>query len=261
VRPKRDVDVQRACVGSEAEYAEDIFHAALRQEKQHRPQQLSEGAITPKMHSVLVDWLAEVHLKFQCRAETLFGAVSLLDRYLAKASPPRDRLQLVGVTALFVAAKYEEVFAPELRDFVYVTDRAYRRDEILQCEVDMLTTLKWRIFVPSPMYFLQRFAHLMGLGITEDKFYLAQYFAELSLPDVRFAKLAPSLIASAALLLANKVVKSSPSWPRPIAAVLPYQETEVKAIAKQLVELLGADSAVKRKFSSRAFHQVAKLIA
>jgi G2/mitotic-specific cyclin-B, other len=86
--------------------------------------------INEKMRAILVDWIIEVHLKFKLLPETLFITVSLIDRYLEKVQIKRNNLQLVGVTAMLIASKYEEIYAPEVRDFVYITDNAYTKEEI-----------------------------------------------------------------------------------------------------------------------------------
>jgi hypothetical protein len=87
--------------------------------------------INEKMRAILVDWLIEVHYKFKLMPETLFLTVNLIDRFLEKIDVVRTKLQLVGVTAMLIACKYEEIYAPEVRDFVYITDKAYTREEIL----------------------------------------------------------------------------------------------------------------------------------
>lgn len=250
------------------EYAEDIFALHKREEGRDVPGPGYLAAlpeINPKMRAILVDWLIEVHAKFKLCADTLFLSVNLLDRYLAlQTDTERSRLQLVGVTCLFIASKYEEVSPPEVRDFVYVTDQAYLRDDILDCEVTILNALGWRSTVTSPLAFLRRYKKILNLG--EQQFCLAQYFAELPLPDVAFLQYAPSLLACAALLLSNKVLKHSPSWPPAVAATTTYDEARVKACAKQVVGLLvqpdlASLKAVKKKFSSNQYLGVAKLIA
>ena len=78
--------------------------------------------INAKMRGILIDWLVEVHLKFKLLPETLYLTVNLIDRFLEQERMiMRDKLQLVGVTAMFLACKYEEIFAPECIDFVYIT--------------------------------------------------------------------------------------------------------------------------------------------
>jgi hypothetical protein len=86
------------------------------------------------MRAILIDWLIEVHLKFKLLPETLFLTINLIDRYLEKQVIPRTKLQLVGVTSMLISSKYEEIYAPEVRDFVYITDKAYSKEEILAME-------------------------------------------------------------------------------------------------------------------------------
>lgn len=86
--------------------------------------------INERMRSILVDWLVEVHLKFKLVPETLYLTINLIDRYLERQEVSRPKLQLVGVTSLLIASKYEEIYPPELRDLVYICDRAYTRTEV-----------------------------------------------------------------------------------------------------------------------------------
>ncbi len=74
------------------------------------------------MRAILIDWLIDVHSKFKLLNETLFLTVNLIDRYLSKCQVSRQNLQLIGVSCMFIATKYEEIYPPDLRDFVYVTD-------------------------------------------------------------------------------------------------------------------------------------------
>merc|ERR1711968_84993 len=109
------------------------------------------------MRGILIDWLVEVHLKVKMNPETLYLTVSIIDRFLEKKSLARNKLQLLGVTALFLAAKYEEIFSPETRDMVFITDSAYTRDEILRMESTILQVLDFQLTVPTPYVFLNRF--------------------------------------------------------------------------------------------------------
>ena len=99
-----------------------------------------QNDINPKMRVILNDWLVEVHLKFKLRQETLYLCFQLIDRFLEHTQVRRQKLQLVGVTGLMLASKYEEIYPPEVRDYVYICDNAYTRDEILKME-QVLPTL------------------------------------------------------------------------------------------------------------------------
>ncbi|MDR3739595.1 MAG: hypothetical protein P4L40_11315 [Terracidiphilus sp.] len=71
--------------------------------------------INEKFRAILVDWLVEVHLKFKLSPETLYLAVSIMDRFLEKKIISRTTLQLVGITSILLASKYEEIYAPAVR--------------------------------------------------------------------------------------------------------------------------------------------------
>ena len=99
------------------------YHRETEGLKHASPSYMSKHAdINAKMRAILIDWLVEVHLKFKLLPETLYLTVNLIDRFLEKEHTlRRDKLQLVGVAAMFLACKYEEIFAPECIDFVYIT--------------------------------------------------------------------------------------------------------------------------------------------
>jgi len=103
--------------------------------------------INQRMRSILVDWLVEVHLKFKLVPETLYLTVNLIDRYLAKTEVSRAKVQLVGVTALLIASKYEEIYPPELRDLVFICDGAYSKVEV--CRYVLCMTCFCFILTPS----------------------------------------------------------------------------------------------------------------
>jgi cyclin B len=247
------------------EYADDIFELVKRTEAPSaEPNYLDQSAeINSRMRGILVDWIIEVHQKFKLMAETLFLSVYLLDRYLkVRPDVPRARLQLVGVTCMFVACKYEEVSPPEIRDFVVVTDQACSREQILEAEVDILNTLEWRICVPTALSFAKRHCKLLNVG--ESQFYLIMYFLELALPDVRFLEYKPSMVSCAAVVLSNKVLKISPSFPCVVKNEHTYGDAEVKDCARKIVDALSTGQgikAVKNKYKKAEYKSVADLIA
>jgi len=162
--------------------------------------------INEKMRAILIDWLVEVHLKFKLYPETLYLTINLIDRYLEKEQVLRQHLQLVGVTSMLIASKYEEIYAPEVRDFVYITDKAYTKEEILSMEYKMLTKMEFNITTPSSYRFLERIFKLCPEA-DEKIFNLSRYLIELSLVEYRMLKHPPSMLASAALFLSMKILK------------------------------------------------------
>ena len=139
-------------------------------------------------------------MKFRLLPETLYLCINILDRYLSCEPVPRKRLQLVGVTSLLVACKYEEIYPPEVKDCVYITDRAYTRSEVLETEAHIVKTLKFRMTVPTGYHFLQRFLHISKAN--REMKNLANFYMERMLQEYSTLSHRPSLVAAAAVVLA-----------------------------------------------------------
>ena len=186
--------------------------------------------INAKMRAILIDWLVEVHLKFKLMPETLYLTINLIDRFLEKEQIMRNKLQLVGVTAMFIASKYEEIYAPECRDFVYISDKAYTREQILKMEGDMLSQLNFQLTTPNALVFLKRFAKVAGVlsnPRTKTEL-LANYFVELTLQDYKMLKYLPSIVCASAVYLALKTNGKEP-WSPSLASHSAYKEADLQA--------------------------------
>uniref|UniRef100_A0A671FB67 Cyclin B2 n=1 Tax=Rhinolophus ferrumequinum TaxID=59479 RepID=A0A671FB67_RHIFE len=112
--------------------------------------------INGRMRAILVDWLVQVHSKFRLLQETLYMCIAIMDRFLQVQPVSRKKLQLVGITALLLASKYEEMFSPNIEDFVYITDNAYTSSQIREMETLILKELKFELGRPLPLHFLRR---------------------------------------------------------------------------------------------------------
>lgn len=120
--------------------------------------------VNEKMRMILIDWLLDVHIKFKLHPETLFLAVNLTDRYLScvntKHNPqkyvPRAQIQLVGITCTLIAAKYEEIWPPEIKDCVHIAANTYTREEIIKMERAICAALNFRLTVPTCLPFAMR---------------------------------------------------------------------------------------------------------
>ena len=97
------------------------------------------------MRAILVDWLVDVHLKFKLLSETLFLTVNIIDRYLTLKQVQRSKLQLIGVSTMLISTKYEEIYPPTVKDFVYIIDNAYSKEEVLTMESEIVVTLDFDI--------------------------------------------------------------------------------------------------------------------
>ncbi|KAK9832854.1 hypothetical protein WJX81_008037 [Elliptochloris bilobata] len=252
-----------------AEYVGDIFTYYRRVEPQFRvsPDYMTQQTdINDKMRAILVDWLVEVHLKFKLMPETLFLTTNLIDRFLELKPVTRKNLQLVGVTAMLIASKYEEIWAPEVRDFVYISDRAYTRDQILAMEKLMLNTLRFNLTVPTPFNFLARFLKAAGVHAEPEVQAYAAYLVELALPDYSMLKYSYSMLAAAAVFCAGRALGLSQPWSHALQRHTGFSEALVRPCAAALAALHGkAPSAtlvaVYKKYCATKFHAVAKMAA
>eukprot|EP00929_Paragymnodinium_shiwhaense_P092517 TRINITY_DN5244_c0_g1_i1.p1 TRINITY_DN5244_c0_g1~~TRINITY_DN5244_c0_g1_i1.p1 ORF type:complete len:461 (-),score=108.22 TRINITY_DN5244_c0_g1_i1:181-1506(-) len=255
------------------EYAVDIFERLSTKERADtcQPEYMErQRDINSKMRAILIDWLVEVHLKYKMRAETLLLTVSIIDRYLAKCQVSRKRLQLVGVSSLLIAAKFEEIHPPEVKELAYITDNAYSKAEILDMEVKVLCSLGFQICIPTASHFLDTYA--TANEADEEQRYLIQYIVELALPEIGMLKHKPSHLVAAACLLSNKLMARSAMsmWSAQMRSLTSLSELALQPCAKELEALLeqaasGAHKlklqAVWKKFSQRRFRSVATRVS
>lgn len=157
-----------------------------------------------KMRGILVDWLIEVHTRFRLLPETLFLAVNIIDRFLSAEVVALDRLQLVGVTAMFIASKYEEVLSPHVANFSHVADETFSDKEILDAERHVLATLDYNLSYPNPMNFLRRISKADNYDVETRT--LGKYLMEISLLDHRFMAYPQSRIAATSMYLARMIL-------------------------------------------------------
>lgn len=165
----------------------------------------NQAEIQWSMRSVLMDWLIQVHARFGLLPETLFLTVNYIDRFLSCKIVSLGKLQLVGATAIFVAAKYEEINCPSVGEIVYMVDSGYTVDEILKAERFMLSMLQFELGWPGPMSFLRRISKADDYDLETRT--LAKYFLEVTIMDERFVGSPPSYIAAGAHALSRFMLK------------------------------------------------------
>ncbi|KAE8388657.1 cyclin-like protein [Aspergillus alliaceus] len=195
-----------------AEYSEDIFDYMREQEIKMLPNAHymdNQAEIQWSMRSVLMDWLVQVHHRFSLLPETLFLCVNYIDRFLSCKIVSLGKLQLVGATAIFIAAKYEEINCPSVQEIVYMVDGGYNADEILKAERFMLTMLQFELGWPGPMSFLRKISKADDYDLETRT--LAKYFLEITIMDERFVGCPPSFTAAGAHCLARMMLRKG-NW-------------------------------------------------
>ncbi|XP_017674850.1 PREDICTED: G2/mitotic-specific cyclin-B3 isoform X1 [Lepidothrix coronata] len=246
-----------------AEYAKEIFeYMREREEKFMLPDYMEKQPdITGDMRAILVDWMVEVQENFELNHETLYLAVKLVDHYLVEVVSMREKLQLIGSTAILIASKFEERCPPCVDDFLYICDDAYKREELLAMEMSILSTLKFDINIPIPYRFLRRFAKCARA--TMETLTLARFLCEMTLQEYDYARESPSKLAASCLLLAL-TMKNLGGWTPTLEYYSGYSAQDLHPLVKRLNFLLTYQprdklNTVRSKYSHRVFFEVAKL--
>jgi len=239
-----------------AEYVGEIFEYLNELEIQTmaNPNYMdSQAELEWKMRGILVDWLLEVHTRFRLLPETLFLAVNIIDRFLSCKVVQLDRLQLVGVTAMFIASKYEEVLSPHVTNFRHVADDGFTEGEILQAEKFVLQALDYDLSYPNPMNFLRRISKADNYDLHTRT--VGKYLLEISCLDHRFIAHPPSRIAAAAMYLARLILERG-EWDATLSYYAGYNEEEIQPVFLLMLDYLYGPvihDAFFKKYASKKF--------
>uniref|UniRef100_A0A8D3E7J0 G2/mitotic-specific cyclin-B2 n=1 Tax=Scophthalmus maximus TaxID=52904 RepID=A0A8D3E7J0_SCOMX len=246
---EQDADQPQLC----SQYVKEIYNYlhVLEVQQAIRADYMQGYEISGRMRALLVDWLVQVHSRFQLLQETLYLTVAVLDRFLQVQPVSRRKLQLVGVSAMLVACKYEEMFAPEVGDFAYITDNAFTKAQILEMEQLLLRTLNFELGRPLPLHFLRRASKVADVS---DRHTLAKYLMELTLLDYHMVHYRPSEVAAAAsLTLPLLAPPQSPTQQHYSTYDQAHLTPLMQLIAKNVVTVNEGKTkfqAVKNKYSS-----------
>ncbi|TYG70053.1 cyclin-B2-4 isoform X2 [Gossypium raimondii] len=220
--------------------------------------------INQRMRGILIDWLVEVHYKFELMEETLYLTINLIDRFLAVKQIARKKLQLVGVTAMLLACKYEEVSVPVIEDLVLISDKAYSRQEVLDMEKLMINTLQFNLSVPTPYVFMRRF---LKAAQSNKKLELLSFFMiELCLVEYEMLRFPPSLLAAAAIFTAQCSLSGCKYWSKTSEWYTTYSEEQLMECSRMMVRFhqkagTGKLTGVQRKYSTSKYGYAAKIEA
>lgn len=220
----------------------------------------SQPDINEKMRAILVDWLVDVNLKFKLLPGTLFLTINIIDRFLSKEVVDRTQIQLVGISALMIVGKFEEIYPPLLKDYVAVCDNAYTREQILEMESRILLTLNFNLAQTSSYSFLQQIQ--LNVKLDPKALTFARYIIENALFDLSLLKYSNLIIAAGATFLVHKIFKKD-DWKKSFEAKVGISEKIAKSCAKDLFQTMQTQDktslmALKRKFMSPEYYEVSK---
>ena len=254
-----------------SELAQEIYTTMREQELALKiePDYLSRVQIPTEVkdtsRAFLVEWIIDVHRKFRLLPETLYVTVFLIDRFLSLKQIKKSQLHILGVTSLLISTKYEEIYPPELKDLLSVSENKFTRKEVLAMERDMLSTLDFNLTTPSAYRFLERFRRLSTTTASDDQlFFFAQYIQEVSLLDASLLQYRPSELAAASLILAAKSLKKINIWNKEMEKATNLKEDymakvveDVKSFALEVNPKFL--TTLKYKFSKQEYNDVASL--
>jgi cyclin A len=252
--------------GFTSEYHMDILTNMKKREKDFLPKwnyMTKQPDITFTMRSILIDWLIEVGEEYKLGTETLFLAVSYIDRFLSHMSVQRAKLQLVGTACMFIAAKYQEIYPPDVTEFCYITDDTYSKRQVLRMEQLVLSVLNWNVAPPTAYFFVNFWAGLAGCGPRTTA--MAQYLTELTMIDGEaFMPFAPSIIASAAVALARHTLGMAAWEDEPMVSKTGYSVEDFKECLIRLHETFErapemAQQAVREKYKNASYYSVSEV--
>jgi len=257
-------------VFSVPEYSEDIYSYLRQSEVKYMAKHnymSKQPDINQGMRTILVDWLVEVGEEYKLQTETLYLAVSYIDRFLSYMSVQRAKLQLVGTAAMFIASKYEEIYPPDVGEFVYITDDTYNKRQVLRMEHLVLKVLGFDLSGPTANVFLSQMCQWSKSP--ENVQHLAMYLCELSLLDGEtFLTYQPSQVAAASLCLARHALSRESelkeTWPEQLAKLTGYPCEELKDCVLSLHSAWSQagespQQAVRDKYRSTKYHGVSDL--
>uniref|UniRef100_A0A4X2JVU8 Uncharacterized protein n=2 Tax=Vombatus ursinus TaxID=29139 RepID=A0A4X2JVU8_VOMUR len=244
------------------EYAKEIFKYMRKREETFplSNYMVKQHDISKDMRAILVDWMVEVQENFELTHETLYLAVKLVDHYLMQVVCLKEKLQLIGSTAILIASKFEERCPPCIDDFLYICDDAYQREELLSMEINILHTLNFDINIPIAYRFLRRFAKCAHVNM--ETLTLARFICELTLQEYDYVQERASKLAASCFFLALKM-KNVGKWTPTLECYSGYQSTDLFSLVKRLNFLLTYQrhdklKAVRTKYSHKIFFEVAK---
>ena len=222
------------------EYSKEIFSFLKSNEKLNMPIykniNLNKTEISEKSRKILIDWIISVHAKFNLLPNTLFLTINLIDRIIEKNVAHINSFQLLGTTALHIAAKYEEIYPPEINDYIFISNKAFSKEDVIEMENFILDKLNFDILCISPYVFLDRL-YFISRENNIDVYYLSSMFIEFTFLSIEIMKNKQSLIAASMFYLALKFIypKKNKVWNNKLQIHTGYKEHKIKSVIKDFI--------------------------
>jgi hypothetical protein len=220
-----------------SEYADDILAHWRASELLVRDYMDGQPSINCKMRAILLDWLVEVCRAFKLNDATFFLAALYVDIFVEHYHILRKKYQLVGVVALFIAAKFEAQYPPQVGDIVHVCDRCYSRSDVAELELVMLRKIGSKLRSPTVHHFLSSYTHSNRSNLSQCNFSIYAAMLATVHSSMFCCKYKPSHLAAASVMASNFVAHKEIIWPRSMQVQTGYEESELLECTRALVLL------------------------
>ncbi|XP_023015525.2 G2/mitotic-specific cyclin-B2-like [Leptinotarsa decemlineata] len=238
-----DPDVNFRNESEVKEYVKGIYSFLRKKETELpiRKNFLDGHRTNPTMRAMLINWLVAVHTCAKMIIETLHICVAIVDRYLQDhRRVGRKNFQLVGISAILIACKYEERHLPDIRDLEQACSYKYSGRQILEMESNILKALNFNLGRPLSLNFLRKYNNISRASIIHHT--LGKYILELALMEYEISHVKPSLQAAAACCLSrgilDGVIDLSTLWTPSLVCFTKYVYCDFKEVVERLADIL-----------------------
>jgi len=215
------------------------------------------GSLTWEHRGLLIDWLLQIHARYNLLAESLFLTVNILDRFLSVKAVALAKLQLVGIASFFIATKFEETYAPSVKELVVMASEQYSVEEILTAERYILKLLNYDLKAPGPMGWLRRGSKADDCEVRART--VAKYLLEIACLDRKLMAYVPSRVAAAALWL-SRLALGREEWTANLEHYTTYKEEELLPVANLMLEYIVTEpvqhDSLYKKYSHKRYFRV-----
>lgn len=254
----------------ENESVDEITIRLFNQEREETqyPCGIKSPDLTNKMFAILVDWLTEVAIKYKLQFKTFCLTIYLMKYCLADndfSNLAKDKLQLLGITCAFIAAKVEEMYSPQISDWIYISDRAYNKQQILEMEQRVLVTTQFRMFV-TPDDFITLFGRI--IGPVGKRNLMVKYILEASMKNFKLlCTWLPSELTSGATYLAAISIGNDDNTVQPVVDAWNSNLTRTeldtaKEVAQDMYDAITSEKTLKatmRKYATGTYLNVSRI--
>ncbi|KAJ6234230.1 cyclin-a2-4 [Anaeramoeba flamelloides] len=228
-----------------SEYSKEIYENYRKRETNHLPSPTyledKQKHLQSLQRKILVNWMNAVCQELNLHSETYYLAINYFDRFLTKQETPQRYLQLVAITCIFIASKYEEIYSPEIEELSEYTKNFCTPVQILRSETLILNCLRFQCTVVTPKHFLRWYLRASSASIKV--MLIANYLLELQSLEYFFLYFKPSMIAACCVAAArwilydqNNDLEKKNWWDKTMEHYTGYTDTELKECMSFLIQ-------------------------